>query len=219
MPFQKKAASVADPEGVPAELPDADEPESDTQTMLAQLAALQQQVQAMQMAQAASGGMTPAQLEAILLRVAEATAAAQERAANPSNKTHPAISAFSYPEGDVARPKPPFKCEMFWVGFPLEIEMLTPEEVILFNLAVPGEFQFARIGDQPGIKSGKLTITGTTAADGKLARLEFIFPCRGDEKNLLPGMVSMLRDAVGLPTKAAELEAEVAMLRTLVGRA
>jgi hypothetical protein len=209
----KKYGSVVDQEGVPAELPDPDEPDSDTQSLQAQLAVLQKQVQLLLAAQTASGGITEDRLEAILLRVTEATAAAQERAANPSNKFHPEISAFSYPEGDRAHPKPDLQCEIFWVGFPMEKEMLTPDEVILLNLVKPGLFQFTRTDG----KRDKVTVTGTQAADGKLERLEIVFACRGDDKANLPSMVSMLREMVGVPTKEAELEAEVAMLRALVG--
>src|SRR3990167_3074635 len=42
----------------------------------------------------------------------------------PENKQSPGISVFSTPRGELLDPKPPLKCDMFWVGYPLTTETL-----------------------------------------------------------------------------------------------
>lgn len=58
----------------------------------------------------------------------------ERKALNPSNQTHPAISAFSYPEGDRAKPKPVFSCdELYENGVRLREDSLTPLEIESYN--------------------------------------------------------------------------------------
>ena len=59
----------------------------------------------------------------------------QERAKRemPENKQSPGISVYSYPEGELVRPKPAMKCRMFWVNRELTPETLTPGEIELLN--------------------------------------------------------------------------------------
>lgn len=57
----------------------------------------------------------------------------QRKALKPENATHPGISAFSYPEGDVARPKPALRRETFFNGIREDVEALTPAEVEMYN--------------------------------------------------------------------------------------
>src|SRR5688572_1409437 len=49
--------------------------------------------------------------------LAENTAATQ-KALKPENTNHPAISAFSYPEGDRQKPKAPLPYQLFWNNYP-----------------------------------------------------------------------------------------------------
>ena len=154
-----------------------------------------------------------------LKKRAQYEAEAHRRLDETENKTHPGISAYSYPEGDVARPKAPLKCEMFWVGYPLDLSNLTPLEAELLNRADIGEFTFERTNGSVE----KLTVTGETDAKGRLRKLLFNFPCRGDNSRDLPSMSTMLRQAFGLPTaeqeELARLRAEVATLTAVVAGA
>jgi hypothetical protein len=184
--------------------------EGDTEDLREQVASLQQTVQLL-LAQK-SNGIDADALEAIMVRVAKISAEAQERAANPSNKQHPHISVFSYPEGDIANPRPALKCPMFWVGYPIDHDTNTAEEIELFNLAEPGEYSFTRLD---GSKE-KLTVEGQTDASGKLVRLLFTF-LTSERRDSLPSMSAILRDAFKVKTpeqlELEKLRAEVEALR------
>lgn len=190
--------------------------EMEGEDLQAQIAALKATVDALLEAQTrptASGGvLTEDRLETILLKVAKISAEAQERAANPSNKTHPGISVYSYAEGDRERPRPAFTCPMYWVGFPVDLDTTTAEEIELFNQARPGVFAFTRTDGRPE----KLTVTGDQDAGGALTRLLFEFPVKEDRETL-PSMAAILRQAYGIKTpeqiELDALRAEVAKLR------
>lgn len=176
-----------------------------------QVATLQAQVQAL--LQAKSGGLTDDRLEQILTRVTQMSAEAHERAANPSNKTHPGISVFSYPEGDRARPRPELKCPMFWLEYPLERDTTSAEEIELLNLAEPGVYTFRRTD---GRTLEKLTIEGERDAGGTITRLLFSFPVK-EHRDSLPGTPQMLRDAFKVKSpeqlELDRLRAEIAALK------
>ena len=154
-----------------------------------------------------------------LQRRAKYEAEAHARLTRKENEQHPGISVYSYPEGDVARPKAPLKCEMFWVGYPLEVEGLTPTEVDLLNQADEGEFVFHRTDGA----FEKLSVKGQTDTHGRLRRLEFYYPCRGENRNNLPSMTALLREAYGRKSQEQlELDAlreQVATLSAVVASA
>lgn len=180
-----------------------------------QIAVLQGQVTKLLAAQTSGGGgLTADALEAMLARVAQMSAEAHERAANPSNKTHPGISVYSYPEGDRARPKPDLKCRMFWVAFELTTDTLKADEVELLNQAEPGRYTFTRTDGSPDT----LTIKGATDLSGNLSKLEFEFLAK-ERRDTLPGMVTMLRQAFRIKSPAEleldSLKAEVERLRSV----
>jgi hypothetical protein len=186
--------------GKPAE-PEAIEDEAAGEDLATQVAALQATVQAL-LAQKA-GGIGEDKLEAILLRVAQMSADAQERAANPSNKTHPGMSVYSYPEGDRARPRPPFKCPMYWNGYDLTPDTTTAEEIELLNLAEPGIYRFLRTDKSPET----LRVVGDRDPAGALSRLLFTFPTK-ENRDTLPSMAALLRDAFQIKSpEQLELEA------------
>lgn len=56
-----------------------------------------------------------------------------ERTVRRSNASHPGISVFSYPEGDVKRPKPKLKYEVYFCGGKQREDQLKPREIDLFN--------------------------------------------------------------------------------------
>lgn len=186
------------------------EQDDDDLTLQEKFEALQAQVTAMM---AARSTPDDDRLEKILLRVAQMSADAHEKAANPSNKTHPAISVFSYPEGDRARPRPELKCEMFWVGYPIDLDTTTVDEILLLNQAEPGVFSFKRTDRTTDL----LTVTGERMPNGKIDKLMFTFPVL-ERRETLPSMVDMLRTAYGIKSpeqlELDALRAEVTRLKT-----
>lgn len=133
------------------------------------------------------------------------------------NRTHPGISAYSYPEGDraaaAAGKVKQLKCQMFWVGYPLDVDNLTPTEVDLLNAASGGVYHYTK---SDGSRE-TLTVKPSFGHNGALDKLEFTFPCRGDLRHNQPGMVALLREALGIggPTQDALL-AELAKLQAKV---
>ena len=70
---------------------------------------------------------------------------------NRSNPNNPRISAFSYPEGDAVRPKPPLAREIWHNSARVREGQCTPEEVFAFNtlsasLPNPGDERSSRDG-------------------------------------------------------------------------
>lgn len=175
--------------------------DDDADDLRDQIASLKAMVEAMASQKVASGGLDGSSLESILLKVAQVSAEAQERAMNPSNKVHPGISAYSYPEGDRLRPRA-LKCPMFWVGYDLQTDTTSAYEIELLNQAVPGEYSFTRTDGT----LGKLTVEGETSPGGQIARLLFTFNTK-EQRESLPSMISMLQSAFGIKSpEQQELE-------------
>jgi hypothetical protein len=65
-----------------------------------------------------------------LLKLADA----HGRTVRQSNSWHPDISPFSYPEGNLARPKPKLDRETWFCASKQDESMLTPREIEAFNL-------------------------------------------------------------------------------------
>lgn len=198
--------AIADPKDYVAKKDD------ETATLKAQVAALAEQVQALLATQRASGGITAEQLKDVMTEVvkvqAEAHSAAMREIAERDQRddvNYPRISAFSYPEGDRKRPRPLLKCRMFWAGADIDWDTTTATELELLNAIEPGDFIFRRIGGAPE----NLTVTGERNASGKLTKLDFTFKTK-EQRDTLPAMVSMLRDALGVKSP---IEQEVEMLR------
>lgn len=114
----------------------------------------------------------------------QATAKAMQKAMRPENEFHPGKSAFSYPEGDVARPKvvPPF--EFWYNGYPCSKFLETEHwrECELMAQVSPGEYTVIR---KDGSKMA-VSVTGERDADGKLTRVNVVFPVSREEKWLVP---------------------------------
>lgn len=137
-------------------------------------------------------------------------AEARKRLDEDDNRTHPGISVYSYPEGDRAALEAgkvkKLKCEMFWLGYPLEIETLTPAEVDALNLATGGKFPYHKSDGS----TETLTVKATDGLNGQLEKIEFTFPCRGDLKHNQPPLLTLLREAFGQPDELTALRAELA---------
>ena len=179
--------------------------DTDDDDLREQIADLQATVRALAARSVSSGGMDEAVLEKILTRVAAMSAEAMERAANPSNKSHPGVSVYSYPEGDRARPRA-LKCPMFWVGYPLDLDTTSAHEIELLNQAEPGVYQFRRTDGS----LDTLTVDGPPRPGGGYDRLLFTFMTR-ERQESLPSMVEMLQTAFGIKTPA---QRELDRLRT-----
>lgn len=76
---------------------------------------------------------TPEALGAVLEKVGLSTALGMQKAVRPENDPHPHASAFSYPEGDIARPKPKLKRDTFFNYHKENEEQLTPSEIEAYN--------------------------------------------------------------------------------------
>lgn len=185
----------------------------DDDDLRGQIAALQATVK--MLAEQKSGGqMDESRLEAMFTRVGTMIAEAQERAANPSNKIHPGISVYSYPEGDVKRPRPDFKCEMYWLGYPAGLDNTTAEEMELMNQAEPGDYNFRRTDG--GLE--KFVVTAHRDAGGKPTRLLFSIPDYSN-RAAWPDNPTILRQALRIKSpqelELEKLRAEVEALRSV----
>lgn len=191
----------------------AEKPTS-TEDLKEQIAALSAQVKGL-MKQATKGGLDADTLEAMLTRVASMTAEAQDRMLHPDNREHPGISDYSYPEGDLKRPRPDLKCHMSWVGYPIHTDTLRYDEIELLNQAEPGTYRFRRTDGT----TDELVIRADRDNLGNPTRLHFVFEAR-ERKDTLPSMVDMLRVAFGVKSpqevELDALRAEVERLRTPV---
>ena len=148
-----------------------------------------------------------------LKKRAEYEAEAHARRMNKRENEHgTGISVFN-PKGGM---RSALKCDMFWVGYPLEVDNLSEAEIAVLNQAVEGEFSFTRTD---GTRE-KLSVKATYGNDRDLRKLEFFFPCQGLMKHNLPGKTPMLSEAFGLKTPEQDeldrLRAAVASLPVAV---
>lgn len=135
---------------------------------------------------------------------------AEDRRVRPrENVNHPAISAFSYPEGNLKRPKPALKRITFHCRVKQNDDLLTPEEIEAFNA-----FEHnctARDG----------AWTATIERNGTTERLLIDHPSKtpDDRMNLPNGLLLILRelrqgpesvDVGSMAARLARLEAQLA---------
>ena len=194
--------------------------DDELQQLRAQLATLAAQVASMTQAQTQSGGITAEQLKTVMSDLVKVQADAHAQALREiaerdqrDDLNFPRISAYSYPEGDKARPRPALKCRMFWNGFDMDWDTTTAAELELLNRVEPGDYTFRRID---GTTREKIQVFGERNASGQLSKLEFHFPTK-EQRDTLPSMLSILRDIVGVQTPEQQeierLKAELHRLR------
>lgn len=124
---------------------------------------------------------------------ADRLALANKKALMPENQRHPAVSVFSHPEGDLARPRTKFRCLSFWLNEPLDYDVTTEEEITLMNQLVPGEYRCMRPDGAPfkvSVKGEKDEFTG------KMTKLMVWFETRGGLHKALNSRVQMLKDII-----------------------
>ncbi len=143
---------------------------------------------------ARSGARTKEDELELIMAQAKANAEENRKQLKPENATHPGISAFSRPGGELANPKGEFRCgKVVWAGYPLEKETVTADEFDLINQVVPGEYRCTR----PDGSAFPVTVTATVdAATGQIERLDVFFATRGQLRHNLPSMVAMCRELI-----------------------
>jgi hypothetical protein len=123
-----------------------------------------------------------------------ATAKAMQKAMRPENETHPGISALSYPEGDLARPRimPSFAVSVN--GYPASKFPETEHwrDLELMALLTPGEYTVLR----KDFTTMKVTVAGETDADGKLVKVDVLFPVTRETKGLVAPITVLLYQLV-----------------------
>jgi hypothetical protein len=147
-----------------------------------------------------------------LKKRAQYEAEAHQRLTKRENDPAPGVSVYN-PKGERDFPKPDLKCKMLWVGFPLQKDQLTPQEVDLLNrIDTIGDFPFHRADGSLDTCS----ISGERDANGKWTQIAFSFRCKGDDRHNLPTMTAMLREILGLGTVEDELKQRIAELEAIV---
>ena len=134
----------------------------------------------------------------------------------PENKQSPGISVFSYPEGDLAKPKPPLRCKTIWAGQEITGDVETPLELDLLNRLQPGEY---RVTKANGVKI-QFIVTPKHDQNGLLEEMNIWFPCKGEHKSDHLSMVSYCQQVLGdaIPS-ASELMAQLAKLKAELAQA
>jgi hypothetical protein len=130
------------------------------------------------------GSISKDDLREILVETQKSSATAMQKAMKPENDTHPGISAFSYPEGDAAKPKPTLPFQFFYNAYPCHKFPETEHwrELELMAQVQPGEYTVIR---KDGSKMA-VTVKGERDADNKLTAIKVEFPISRDEKALVP---------------------------------
>lgn len=158
-------------------------------------------------------------MEEVVAKLAEIQAAtlafqqqslAEERRIRPrENMNHPEISAYSYPDGNRAHPKPSLRRLTFCNNVKQHEDLLTPEEIEAFNAFEVNST--ARDGQW----------TATIEQNGTTERLLIDFPCKtpDDRMNLPNGLLLILAelrngpesvDVGSMAARLARLEAQLA---------
>jgi len=158
-------------------------------------------------------GLSPSQLEAILEKVGLSTAQAMRSSLKPENPDHPHISAFSYPEGDLARPKPELRVKTIFCGMEENADRLTPTEIQAYNA----------ITERRRARNGQWTADLINKGQPN-EELHIMIPCETvDQRMGLPPLELILGELNGGPSTAdiggmiatiAKLHAELAAART-----
>lgn len=181
------------------------------------------------------GQTPPDQLTAILASIAQTLAAIQAQGTNAGNsaqldniakflmhqeQTRPHENLFNPPMvshynplGERDHPRPELKCDMYWVGYKLHKEGLTPLEIDLLNKMKPGSYWVTKAD----LRRIRLNIKAKEDDAGQLEKLTFHFPCKGpeDRQSHAP-MTQYLREILGENVTIESLLAQVEKLKAQV---
>lgn len=146
-----------------------------------------------------------------------ATAKAMQKAMRPENEQAPGISACSYPEGDLAHPKPPLPFEVFMDTYPCHKWPETEHwrEWELMAQLQPGVFTILR---KDGV-SMRIDVKGEYDASGKLQKVMVELPKDKDERKQVPAKIVLLTQLVrfGEPARKVFMEATNEYLQLMYG--
>lgn len=137
-------------------------------------------------------------LKEVLAQTSQQTAQAMQKAMKPENTEHPGISAFSYPEGDLARPKVITPYEVWYFNYPVHMFPETEHwrELELIAQVKPGAYSIL-LKDQTMMQ---IEVKGTRDGDGKLRKIEIGIPedksISREEKWLMPPKTVLLYQLV-----------------------
>lgn len=148
------------------------------------------------------GGSGNSDMAAAIMRLANE----HTRGKRPENAENPRISAFSYPEGETAKPKSRLARETFFCGVKQSEEQLMPLEIDLFN----------QIDESKSARNGAWTAELEVAKMGGRGRLIVNVPARNtDDIMNLPPLVQILTElATGQSaTDVAQLMQQVAEMQ------
>ena len=122
---------------------------------------------------------------------AEENAKANRKLLRPENATHPGISVYSRPGGEVANPKAPFGyTKVKWGGTDMFWETTKASEVDLLNELVPGAYSCTR---SDGIKFPVKVVPTVDDVTGERSLLDVQFDAKAHGKILL-SLEIMCRD-------------------------
>lgn len=119
---EQKAPTVTSAPATTVEVAPPPEPQSAMEMMMTALVGAFSKV-----------AMTPDAMRDILMEVGKSNAEMAKAARWPENAIAPGISAYSYPEGDVARPKPKLGRDTYFCGVREQETWLTPSEILAYN--------------------------------------------------------------------------------------
>ena len=136
-------------------------------------------------------------------QIADISANAAAKAKMPENKQSPGISVYSYPEGELKRPKPKLKCRMYFGSYPIEAVTCTPTEIESLNRMTPGAYRVQKTDGAYSV----VEVRGQINANHEIERLWILTPAEDEGKNnygpTLSYLVDQLTDANRVATVAA----------------
>lgn len=135
------------------------------------------------------------------MRGAQMVADATRRGQQKENQFPPRISSLN-PRGDKDFPRPQLKCEMM-VPHPLEQEVITREEIELYNLLQPGEFLIKR-NDDTRIKVTVRIITKLDSDVPSRLILNHDTAFNNDHHRLMPPISNFLRQILKQTPKSRD---------------
>ena len=146
------------------------------------------------LAQNKSDGIDLNALKDVLHSTSLSNAKAMQSAIDPNNKRHPEKSCFSYPEGDLERPRPVLPFQFFYNNYPFHMFPETQHfrELELASLVEPGDYTVMR----KDFTAMTVTVRGERDGDGKLTKVQVEFPVSREDKWKVPPQIVVLYQLV-----------------------
>lgn len=111
-------------------------------------------------------------------------------------KRSPQVSVYSYPEGELARPKPKLKFHVYLGSYPLgdpgDNRTLTPAEVEALNTLTPGFYRIRKMDRSEHV----IEIRGQVNAKQELERVWILLPDGDAQKNTYPPLDELPKQCI-----------------------